>query len=100
MAIDQSQVRRIAHLARLALRPDELELYTGQLESILSYIEQLKAVDVSGVEPLSHPQAITDVFRDDAPRESLPIEAALANAPQRQNSFFRVPAVLDPSTGA
>jgi aspartyl-tRNA(Asn)/glutamyl-tRNA(Gln) amidotransferase subunit C len=95
MALTPEQVRWVAHLARLELRSAELETMTGQLSAILDYVKQLQQVDTAGVEPLAHPLPIHNVFRDDESAPSLPVEAALANAPNRRDGFYGVPAVLE-----
>lgn len=89
------QVRWVAHLARLELTTDELAIMTRQLSAIVDYVTQLQAVDTSGVEPLAHALPVHDVFRDDEPRPSLPVDEALANAPDRRGDFYGVPAVLE-----
>lgn len=98
--VDEAQVRHIAKLARLELTPDEVEHFRGQLAEILTYVQQLDEVDVSGVEPMAHPLPVTNVLRPDEPRPGLSTAAALANAPQRHEQFFKVPAVLDGGAGA
>lgn len=100
MRIEESQIRRLAHLARLHLDEQEVRLFTGQLERILEYVEQLSSLNTDGVEPLAHALPLANVVREDEPADGLPAEAALANAPQREQDFFRVPAVLDPAAGA
>jgi aspartyl-tRNA(Asn)/glutamyl-tRNA(Gln) amidotransferase subunit C len=95
MSLTPDKVRWVAHLARLELSDAELETMTRQLSAILDYVQQLKEVPTDGVEPLAHPLPIHDVFRDDVPAPSLTVDAALANAPQRQGDFYSVPAVLD-----
>ena len=99
-AIDESQVRRIAHLSRLNLTDDEVRLFAGQLSSILDYVETLSELDVTGVEPMAHPLPLLNVTRPDEPGECLSNEAALANAPDSERGFFRVPEVLDQGSGA
>lgn len=98
--LDQDAVQRIAKLARLELSSAAAAQFAGQLTEIVSFVDQLSTVDVEAVEPLAHPLARTNVLRDDTPRPPLPTEAALQNAPQRQGDCFRVPAVLDPHSGA
>lgn len=93
--IDEAAVRHIAHLARLKLSPDEVRRFTGQLESILVYVKQLDALDTAHVEPATHALPLTNVLRDDVPREPLGVDRALANAPRREGSFFALPKVLD-----
>jgi aspartyl-tRNA(Asn)/glutamyl-tRNA(Gln) amidotransferase subunit C len=95
MAIDLKQVTDVAKLARLDLSPAELETMRQQLSKILDYVDQLKRLDTTGVEPLAHPLKVSNVFRPDEPAPSLPVDAALANAPDRQGDFFGVPAVLE-----
>jgi aspartyl-tRNA(Asn)/glutamyl-tRNA(Gln) amidotransferase subunit C len=89
----------VAHLARLELTEAELETMTRQLSSIVDYIDQLKRVNTDGVEPLAHALAVHNVFRDDEPAPSLPVDEALANAPDRRTArgeqFYGVPAVLE-----
>ena len=95
MSLSADDVRWIAHLARLELSADELAVITPQLQAIVAYVDQLRQVNTEGVEPLAHPLAIQNVFRGDEPAPSLPVEAALANAPAREGDFYRVPAVLE-----
>jgi aspartyl-tRNA(Asn)/glutamyl-tRNA(Gln) amidotransferase subunit C len=95
MSLTADQVRWVAHLARLELTDAELALMTRQLSAILDYVAQLQQVDTDGVEPLVHAVELHNVFRNDEPAPSLPVEAALANAPDRRGDFYSVPAVLD-----
>ena len=92
LSIDQ--VKHVAKLARLALPPERLELFTGQLGAILGYVEQLKEVDVAGIEPLAHAVRLTNVLRDDVPGPTLDVPVALANAPEVEGPFFKVPKVI------
>ena len=92
LSITLEQVEHVAKLARLALTPEEVALYTRQLAQILAHMEVLSRVDVSGVEPTFH--AIPDlanVTRPDVSRPGLGAELAVANAPQRAGGYFRVP---------
>lgn len=95
MALDIAEVRRIAALARLELSPDEEGRLAEQLSAILSYVEQLSALDVEGVEPMTHALAEATALRDDAVHESLAPADALANAPARDGTFFVVPRILE-----
>lgn len=95
MALSEADVRWVAHLARLDLSADDLELMTRQLRSILDYVNQLQQVNTEGVEPLAHPLPVQNVFREDRLAPSLPVDTALANAPERHDHFYAVPAVLD-----
>ncbi len=81
-------------LARLELRPDEVERITGQLDSILRYAAKLDRVDTEGVAVTTHPQDISNAFREDEVKASLDREDALANAPARKGAAFVVPRVL------
>ncbi|MCZ2342943.1 MAG: Asp-tRNA(Asn)/Glu-tRNA(Gln) amidotransferase subunit GatC [Bacteroidales bacterium] len=94
MSLSPEQVRKVAALARLELSPDQLTVMAGQLNRILDFVDQLQQVDTTGVEPMAHPIPVENVFREDAPRESLPTGEALANAPNRGGNFFAVPAVF------
>ena len=85
----------MAHLARLELDDAALDKMARQLSAILDYVDQLRQVNTDGVEPLAHALAVHNVFRDDEPAPSLPVDQALANATQRRDDFFSVPAVLD-----
>jgi aspartyl-tRNA(Asn)/glutamyl-tRNA(Gln) amidotransferase subunit C len=95
MAETKIDIRYAAQLARIELSADETEKFEGQIGQVIGYIETLRALDVSGVEPTAHPFPVTNVFRDDIPRESLPPDKALANAPRSANGMFLVPKVID-----
>jgi aspartyl-tRNA(Asn)/glutamyl-tRNA(Gln) amidotransferase subunit C len=95
MSLTSDQVRWVAHLARLDLGEAELETMTRQLSAILEYVDQLQKINTDHVEPLAHPLPIHNVFRDDEPAPSLPVDAALQNAPDRRGDFYGVPAVLE-----
>jgi aspartyl-tRNA(Asn)/glutamyl-tRNA(Gln) amidotransferase subunit C len=95
MALSQDDVRWVAHLARLELSDAELELMARQLSSILDYVNQLQQVNTDGVEPLAHPLPLQNAFRADEPAPCLPVDEALANAPDRRGPFYAVPAVLE-----
>lgn len=94
--MDIEQLRKIARLARLELSDADLAPFARQLTAILDYVDQLKQLNTEGVEPLAHPLPVQNVFRADDLDASLPVDDALANAPQRLGDFFGVPAVLDP----
>lgn len=93
--ISRQDVGHVARLARLALSDDELERMREQLSGILAYIDALRALDTDGVEPTSHAVPLVNVMRDDAARPCLPVDEALANAPDRSEAFFRVPRILE-----
>jgi len=98
--IDQTQVRKVAKLSRLDLTEDEIEEFTGQLSAILEYVEKMNELDTAGVEPLAHCLPVSNVLREDSAKESLGTEKVLANAPQRDDQFFKVPKILDDGSGA
>ncbi len=98
--IDQIQVRKVAKLSRLELTEAEVEEFTGQLSAILGYVEKVNELDTAEVEPLAHCLPISNVLREDTPKESLGTERVLANAPQRDEEFFKVPKILDDGSGA
>ena len=89
------EVRWVAHLARLEISDDESPVMTRHLSAIIAYVNQLQELNTDGVEPLAHALDIHNVFRDDVPAPSLPVDAALANAPARKGDFYGVPAVLE-----
>ena len=98
--IDQAQVRKVAKLSRLELTEAEVKEFTGQLSAILEYVEKMNELDTENVEPLAHCLPVSNVFREDSVKESLGTENTLANAPQRDGEFFKVPKILDDSSGA
>ncbi|MFH1573588.1 MAG: Asp-tRNA(Asn)/Glu-tRNA(Gln) amidotransferase subunit GatC [Acidobacteriota bacterium] len=93
--IDEQLVRHVAVLSRFKLSDDEVLRLAGELSAIVEYIEQLNELDTTDVPPTAHALPVVNVLREDEAVSSPGIEAALANAPQRQDSFFRVPKVLD-----
>ena len=88
-------VKYVAHLARLSLSPEEEQKIGAQLGNILGYIEKLKEVDVSGVEPTAHAFPLVNVTRPDEIRPSLSQEEALRNAPAQANGLFLVPKIVE-----
>jgi len=98
--INQEQVRKVAKLSRLELTEAEVEEFTSQLSAILDYVAKMNELDTTNVEPLAHCLPISNVFRQDRIGESLGTEKTLANAPQRDGDFFKVPKILDDSSGA
>jgi aspartyl-tRNA(Asn)/glutamyl-tRNA(Gln) amidotransferase subunit C len=95
MALSIEDVAKVALLGRLRLSPAELATFTGQLNTIVEFVAQLQELDTTDVEPLAHGVEVRNVFRDDVQGQALPREAALANAPQRNQESFLVPAVLE-----
>ena len=95
MASGQFDVKYVAHLARVSLTPDEETKLAGQIGNIIGFVEQLKSVDVSGVEPTAHANQVVNVFRADEPRDWFTPADALANAPRSANGLFIVPKVIE-----
>jgi aspartyl-tRNA(Asn)/glutamyl-tRNA(Gln) amidotransferase subunit C len=91
MAIERDEVLHVARLARLALTDDEVERLGRELNAILEAVGKVSELELDEVEPTSHPLALVNVWDEDEPRPSLPLEEALANAPERVGDFFRVP---------
>jgi aspartyl-tRNA(Asn)/glutamyl-tRNA(Gln) amidotransferase subunit C len=103
MKISREEVLRIAELAHLGLSPEEVDTYQGQLDGILSYIDKLKEIDITNVEPMAqvlHPGAGSDSkddhpeLRDDTLRPCDIANTVLAAAPDAEKPFFRVPKVI------
>jgi len=95
MSVAQLDVKYVAHLARLQLQPDEEKKLGAQLSGILSYIEKLKELEVSGIEPTAHAVPLVNVTRPDEVRPSLPQAEALRNAPAQANGLFMVPKIVE-----
>ncbi len=95
MTITEDEVKHIVKLARLALSEDELPVYRGHLNAIIGYVEQLNALDTTGIEPTSHVLPITNVMRDDVHMQSLSNDEALKNAPDPSDKFYRVPKIIE-----
>jgi aspartyl-tRNA(Asn)/glutamyl-tRNA(Gln) amidotransferase subunit C len=95
MALTIEEVRKVAHLARLRLSDEELKRMQQQLSSILDYMQMLQEADVEGVPPTAQVTDVVNVMRPDEVRPSLPVEEALANAPARENGYFKVKPVFE-----
>jgi aspartyl-tRNA(Asn)/glutamyl-tRNA(Gln) amidotransferase subunit C len=91
MAISRDEVLHVARLARLELTDEEVERFTEQLSAILEAVAKVSELDLSDVEPTAHPLDVINVWGDDEPRPSLPLDDALANAPERHGGFFKAP---------
>ena len=95
MSVDAATVRRIAHLARIAVAEDEVEHLRGEINAMLAFVEQLSEVNVDGVEPMTSVTAIEMKKRPDVVTDGGNPEAILKNAPARQDNFFAVPKVVE-----
>ncbi|GAB4359664.1 MAG: Asp-tRNA(Asn)/Glu-tRNA(Gln) amidotransferase subunit GatC [Cyanophyceae cyanobacterium] len=94
MSLSLDEVRKVAHLARIQLTAEEEEKFAGQLNSILDYVEQLRELDVEGVEPTTRAIDVSNVMREDVREVYGDREAILSGAPDRDESFFKVPKIL------
>lgn len=95
MAVDADTVRRVAHLARIAVIEDEVEHLRGELNAILAFVEQLAEVDVAGVEPMTSVTPMTIKMRRDEVTEGGIADEIMAAAPAREDHFFVVPKVVE-----
>jgi aspartyl-tRNA(Asn)/glutamyl-tRNA(Gln) amidotransferase subunit C len=95
MAIDKKTIEYVAHLARIELKPKELERLSGQLKDILGFIDKLNSLDIKNVNPTSHILPLNNILREDEVSESLSPERALENAPCRKANFFVVPKIIE-----
>jgi len=92
MAISRDEVLHVARLARLALTDDEIKRLTDELDKILDAVGVVSELDLADVAPTSHPLDLVNVWDEDVPRDSLPLEDVLVNAPEPEDGLFRVPA--------
>jgi len=95
MASAEIDVKYVAHLARIALTPDEEKKLGAQLNHILGYIEKLRELDVTNVDPTAHAVPMVNVTRADEVRPSLPHDEAMRNAPKQSNGLFIVPKIVE-----
>ena len=95
MALTIDEVRHVARLARLRLSEEELEKMQQELSAILGYIDMLQEVDVTDVPPTAQVTDVVNVVRPDEVRPSLPVDEALADAPMREDDFFKVKRVFE-----
>ncbi|MFT4559323.1 MAG: aspartyl-tRNA(Asn)/glutamyl-tRNA(Gln) amidotransferase subunit C [Planctomycetaceae bacterium] len=93
--LSPEDVQKVATLARLKLTDEELQQIGQQLGGILDYVAVLDEVDVSGVEPMAHVADVSNAFRADETRPSLPREESLSNAPKTDGKYFLVPQILE-----
>ncbi|MBV2143299.1 Asp-tRNA(Asn)/Glu-tRNA(Gln) amidotransferase subunit GatC [Falsochrobactrum sp. TDYN1] len=95
MSVDISTVKRVAHLARIAVSEDAAERMTGELNAILGFVEQLNEVDVEGVEPMTSVTPMKMRLREDAVTDGNIADTIVANAPVTEENFFVVPKVVE-----
>lgn len=94
MAITVQDVEHVALLSRLEVTEEDKERYARELSRIFAYVEELGALDVEGVPPTAHPLPMANVFREDVVVAPLTNDAALANAPEREDGCFKVPQIV------
>ena len=92
--ISTDEVRHVAKLARLHLSPAEIDKFTGQLGTILDYVNKIAQLDVSEVGAMAQAMPINNVLRDDVAEPALPLESVMQNAPLREGDFFAVPKII------
>ena len=92
--LTEDEVRSVAQLARLALEPEEIHLMRGELGAILGHIASLERAKTDHVEPMTHATQVTRSLRTDVASPSLDADVAVAQAPDRDGNFFRVPSIL------
>lgn len=95
MKISKEEIDHIAMLARLSLTDEQKSLFGTQLSSILDYMEKLSELNTDNIEPTSHVLSLRNVMREDVPKNSIPREDALSNAPDRTEKFYRVPKIIE-----
>ncbi|MDH4230823.1 MAG: Asp-tRNA(Asn)/Glu-tRNA(Gln) amidotransferase subunit GatC [Nitrospirota bacterium] len=88
-------IEHLARLARLSVSSDEKELFAKQIDSILNYMDKLNELDTGNIDPTSHVIPLSNVVREDLPKNSLEREDALMNAPDRTEKFYRVPKIIE-----
>jgi len=88
-------IEHLARLARLSVSDNEKTLFASQIDSILSYMDKLNELDTANVEPTSHVISLSNVVREDLPKNSLERQDALRNAPDRTDKFYRVPKIIE-----
>ncbi|EGV34039.1 Aspartyl/glutamyl-tRNA(Asn/Gln) amidotransferase subunit C [Thiorhodococcus drewsii AZ1] len=95
MALDRSDIEKIAHLARLAIAPEQTERYASDLSNILDLVAQMDAIDTSHVEPMAHPLHMAQRLRPDQPTESNQREHFQSIAPLTEDGLYLVPKVIE-----
>ena len=95
MNIDIETIRKIAHLARLELKPEEEQQMSVDFAKILDWMDQLNELDTTDIQPLMHMHREVNVFREDVAKNELTKEQGLYNAPQKNEDYFMVPKVME-----
>ena len=95
MKVTDQDIKTVASLSRLRIRPEETSEVTAQLDKFLTYVENLQAIDTTNIEPTTYALPMQNVFRADEVKPSLDRELALSNAPLKEDGYFKVPRVLE-----
>ena len=95
MKISEQDIKTVASLSRLRIREEEAEDVIFQLNKILTYVENLQAIDTANIEPTTYALPMQNIFREDKVKPSLARELALSNAPLKEDGYFKVPRVLE-----
>lgn len=93
--ISKEEVKHVANLARLAITEEETEMFTTQLDAIITFAEQLNEIDTTGVEPTTHVLEMKNILREDKAEKGLPVEDVVKNAPDHKDGYIRVPSILE-----
>ncbi len=94
MNVDKESLYKVAHLARLNIKPEEEDKLMKDMSDILTWVEKLKELDTDSVEPLTHMSSEINVLRNDVAQQTITTEEGLKNAPEHDEHFFKVPKVL------
>lgn len=95
MSVDKELIKKIARLANLYYKEDELETSARELNQILKYVEKLSILDTSGINPTFQVSPIKNIYRNDVVQKSLDLEHILSNAPEKEGKFFKVPKIIE-----
>ncbi|UAL52630.1 Asp-tRNA(Asn)/Glu-tRNA(Gln) amidotransferase subunit GatC [Metabacillus dongyingensis] len=93
--ISKEEVKHVANLARLAITEEETEMFTTQLDAIITFAEQLNELDTTGVELTTHVLEMKNILREDKAEKGLPVEDVVKNAPDHKDGYIRVPSILE-----
>jgi aspartyl-tRNA(Asn)/glutamyl-tRNA(Gln) amidotransferase subunit C len=93
--ISKEEVKHVANLARLAITEEETEMFTNQLDAIITFAEQLNELDTTGVEPTTHVLEMKNILREDKAEKGLPVKDVVKNAPDHKDGYIRVPSILE-----
>lgn len=95
MKVSKKDVENVAVLSRLKIADDKMDKYLEEFNNFLEYVDVLQKVDTENVKPTAHVLPLQNVFREDVVKPSLDREKALANAPEKENGYFKVPRIIE-----